>query len=50
MPTVCASVPIQAPTTTNFRPSAERMRRFTSWALSSGKARSATVTADMSTR
>ena len=31
MPTVCASVPMQAPTTTNLRPSAERMRRSTSW-------------------
>ena len=50
MPTVCASVPMHAPTTTNLRPSAERMRRFTSCAVSSGNARSVTVTADMSTR
>ena len=50
MPTVCASVPMHAPTSTNLRPSAERMRRFTSCALSSGNARSVTVTVDMSTR
>ena len=30
MPTVCASVPMQAPTTTSLRPSADRMRRLTS--------------------
>ncbi len=50
MPTVCASVPMQAPTTTSLRPSAERIRRFTSAAGRTGNSRSATVTADKSTR
>ena len=50
MPTVCASVPMQAPTTTSLRPSAERIRRLTSAAGSTGNSRSATVTADRSTR
>ena len=50
MPTVCASVPMQAPTTTSLRPSAERIRRLTSAADSSGNSRSATVTGRRSTR
>ncbi len=49
MPTVCASVPMQAPTTTSLRPSPVRIRRFTSAAGSSGNSRSVTVTAARST-
>lgn len=40
MPTVWASVPMQAPTTTSRRFSARRIARFTSWEVSSGYARS----------
>ena len=50
MPTVCASVPMHAPTTTSFRPRADRIRRFTSDEASTGNSRSVTVTADKSTR
>src|SRR5438067_5136569 len=50
MPTVWASVPVQAPTTTSLRPSPDRIRRLTSAAASSGNSRRATFTADRSTR
>ena len=50
MPTVCASVPMHAPTTTSLRPSPVRIRRFTSAEDSSGNSRSVTVTSDRSTR
>ena len=50
MPTVCASVPMQAPTTTSLRRSDRLIERLTSLAVSSGYSRSTTVTARRSTR
>ena len=50
MPTVCASVPMHAPSTTSLRPSPARTRRLISAGDSSGNSRRATVTAEMLTR
>src|SRR5690242_5461007 len=50
MPTVCASVPMHAPTTTSLRRSRALMAVLTSLADSSGKSRSTTCTLSRSTR
>jgi hypothetical protein len=50
MPTVCASVPMQAPTTLSRRRSPRLTAAFTSLADSSGKSRSTTCTRSVSTR
>ena len=50
MPTVCASVPMHAPSTTSLRPSPPRIRRLPSADESSGNSRGTTVTWDRSTR
>ena len=50
MPTVCASVPMHAPTTDSLRRNRRLTTALTSFADSSAKSRSTTCTADRSTR
>ena len=50
MPTVCASVPMQAPTTTSGRCSCPLIAVLTSFGVSSAKSRSTTSTRSSSTR
>jgi hypothetical protein len=50
MPTVCASVPMQAPMTTSLRRNVFLIALLTSLAVSSGYSRSRTWTLDRSTR
>ena len=50
MPTVCASVPMHAPTTTSLRRSRFLIAVLTSLEVSSGNSRSTTSTSRTSTR